>query len=272
MGDHGFHLGQFGMPFDMRTHYDFDLRIPLVVSGPGIPKNVTNPTPVVSLDFAPTFLDMAGIRVEDDDLSGQNVDGKSFLESIKDESIDKSNFSRVFLVEYEGEGRHYHIDEGCSQYDTGEFYGCYTDFGCKCVDVKNNTYDCVRTLSTTENSIYCKFETNSRGIYNYEMYNLTADPFQLDNILIEVEKWADRESRENFHIYNAGLEFLKKCAGSSCNLGDTDFEKIVIYEVYYILPGSSHFRSFFAAFVLAAVFSSFYVAFRKYRSSRHRFV
>ena len=33
--DHGYHLGQFGMPYDMRQPYEFDIRIPLLLKGPG---------------------------------------------------------------------------------------------------------------------------------------------------------------------------------------------------------------------------------------------
>lgn len=34
----------------------------------------------------------------------------------------------------------------CSKWDTGEFYICYSDFGCRCVDTLNNTYTCLRTI------------------------------------------------------------------------------------------------------------------------------
>ena len=32
--DHGYHTGQFSLPYDKRQMYDFDLRIPLLVRGP----------------------------------------------------------------------------------------------------------------------------------------------------------------------------------------------------------------------------------------------
>ena len=40
--------GQFGMPFDKRQLYDFDVRVPLMVRGPGI---ATGQTSMVQLEL-----------------------------------------------------------------------------------------------------------------------------------------------------------------------------------------------------------------------------
>jgi arylsulfatase A-like enzyme len=37
---HGFHLGEFGMVMDKRLPYETDIRIPMIVRGPGIPRQV----------------------------------------------------------------------------------------------------------------------------------------------------------------------------------------------------------------------------------------
>ena len=34
--DHGYHTGQFSLPYDKRQPYEFDLRIPLLMRGPGV--------------------------------------------------------------------------------------------------------------------------------------------------------------------------------------------------------------------------------------------
>jgi N-acetylglucosamine-6-sulfatase len=38
--DNGFHLGQFRQPFDKRTLYEADIRVPMVIRGPGVTKNL----------------------------------------------------------------------------------------------------------------------------------------------------------------------------------------------------------------------------------------
>ena len=58
--DNGFHLGQNGMGRGKGTPYDTDVRVPLLVTGPGVVpgarKEVTS-----NIDLAPTFEELAGL-------------------------------------------------------------------------------------------------------------------------------------------------------------------------------------------------------------------
>lgn len=59
--DQGFYLGEHGW-FDKRWMYEESLRMPLIVSWPGVTKPGSRQTQLVqNIDYAPTFLDMAGI-------------------------------------------------------------------------------------------------------------------------------------------------------------------------------------------------------------------
>lgn len=75
-------MGQFSMPADKRLPYETDIRVPLLVVGntdestanqtAGIRRTIDSLT-VVSIDLAPTVLDMAGIPIPAD------MDGVSLL-------------------------------------------------------------------------------------------------------------------------------------------------------------------------------------------------
>uniref|UniRef100_A0A452HS10 N-acetylglucosamine-6-sulfatase n=1 Tax=Gopherus agassizii TaxID=38772 RepID=A0A452HS10_9SAUR len=72
--DNGYHAGQFSLPIDKRQLYEFDIRVPLLVRGPGIKANQTRLEPILNIDLGPTFLDIAGLNV-----SQTAMDGQSFL-------------------------------------------------------------------------------------------------------------------------------------------------------------------------------------------------
>ena len=57
---------------------------------------------------------------------------------------------------------------------------CLGEWDCKCQDVANNTYFCIRKITKSENSIYCRFEDNEDFI---EVYDLNEDPYQLNNLM-----------------------------------------------------------------------------------------
>lgn len=58
--DNGSMWGAHGL-VDKRNGYEESVRVPMVVSGPGIPKGVRSEARIRNLDLAPTFLAMAGV-------------------------------------------------------------------------------------------------------------------------------------------------------------------------------------------------------------------
>lgn len=70
--DQGFYLGDHGW-FDKRFMYEESYRMPLVVRWPGNTKpGSVNGDLVSNLDFAETFLDMAGVEIPDD-MQGESI-------------------------------------------------------------------------------------------------------------------------------------------------------------------------------------------------------
>ena len=71
--DNGFQIGEHGL-IDKRTAYQPSVRVPLIVYEPGtVPAGKTNPGRIRNLDFAPTFLELAGVPAP------KQFEGKSAL-------------------------------------------------------------------------------------------------------------------------------------------------------------------------------------------------
>mgnify|MGYP003308802210 CR=1 FL=1 len=70
--DQGFYMGEHGL-YDKRFMYEEALRTPLIVSWPGhIEAGTSTDAMIQNIDYAPTILDMAGVRTPED------MDGTSF--------------------------------------------------------------------------------------------------------------------------------------------------------------------------------------------------
>ncbi|KAK7891837.1 hypothetical protein WMY93_023800 [Mugilogobius chulae] len=194
--DNGYHTGQFSLPLDKRQLYDFDIRVPLMVRGPLIKPNQTSQMLVANVDLGPTMLDIAGYNV-----SKTQMDGMSFL-PIMEGLMNSSSWRTDILVEYEGEGSNV-SDPACPLLGPG-VSECFPD--CVCEDSYNNTYACVRTVAPSANLQYCEFDDNEVFV---EVYNMTADPFQLTNVARSIEQ-------EVLEKMNRRLMMLQSCSGQSC--------------------------------------------------------
>merc|ERR1712150_258341 len=90
--------------------------------------------------------------------------------------------------------------------------------GCKCQDSKNNTYNCLRTLSDIENLLLCQFEDD---VGYQELYNLQGDPHQLHNLYDSRSRSMGNQEFINidFESKSDDLQKLITCSGyQECNL------------------------------------------------------
>ena len=62
--DHGLAVGQHGL-LGKQNMYDHSVRVPFIVSGPGVKENETNDEPIYLQDVMPTTLDLAGVTKPD---------------------------------------------------------------------------------------------------------------------------------------------------------------------------------------------------------------
>lgn len=80
-GDNGLAIGNHGL-MGKQNHYEHSIRVPLVISGPGIPKGEIRDQYVYLMDIYPTICDILGIEVPD------SVEGKSFKKCIEDKDYE----------------------------------------------------------------------------------------------------------------------------------------------------------------------------------------
>jgi len=131
--DQGFYLGEHGW-FDKRWMYEESLRTPLLMHWPGtIESGSVNEEDIVSnLDFAPTFLDIAGEPVPDD------MQGRSLVPVAKGLTpSDWRDYHYYHYYESGGHGvpRHYGVTDGRyklirfpePRHDTWELYDLQSD-------------------------------------------------------------------------------------------------------------------------------------------------
>jgi len=91
--DNGYHLGQHRLQPGKQTPYDSDVRVPLIVRGPGVvPGSVA--AMAMNVDLAPTFAALAGVRAPD------FVDGQSLVPLLHG-SV-PAQWRDAVLVEHEG--------------------------------------------------------------------------------------------------------------------------------------------------------------------------
>lgn len=92
--DNGFHQGQHRLNSGKSTPYEEDIKLPLVVIGPGIKPGSTIDALSANVDYAPTFAEIAGIDTPD------FVDGRSFLPLLKGEK--PKSWRKLLLLEFNG--------------------------------------------------------------------------------------------------------------------------------------------------------------------------
>jgi len=92
--DNGFQIGEHGL-IDKRTAYEPSVRVPMIMVEPGtVPAGVVNTGRIRNLDYAPTFLDLAGVE------RPAQFEGQSAWPLITGKILDKDWKAPDFIYEY----------------------------------------------------------------------------------------------------------------------------------------------------------------------------
>ncbi|HMR33613.1 MAG TPA: sulfatase [Geminicoccaceae bacterium] len=137
--DNGFHQGEHRMFFGKTTAYEEDIRVPMILRGPGVPEGVRIKPFVLNNDLAPTFAAMAGVTPP------SFVDGRNFLPAVEDQT---RPWRQAFMTERRQGERHELT--GTAKFDalrTAEW--TYVEYG----NGERELYDLIRDPYQVQNQI-----------------------------------------------------------------------------------------------------------------------
>ena len=141
--DQGWYLGEHGW-FDKRWMYEESLKTPLLVRWPGVVEaGSTNDAIVSNLDFAETFLDVAGLDVPSD------MQGRSLVPILRGHTPE--DWRTTF---------YYHYYENPGAHNVARHYG-----------VTDGTHKLIRY-----------YALEGEKINDWEMFDLSKDPNELNSV------------------------------------------------------------------------------------------
>jgi arylsulfatase A-like enzyme len=145
--DNGYHMGEYTLGAGKQTAYDTDIRVPLIMAGPGIPAGTRNSDMAENIDLRPTFEQLAGATTP------PGVDGHSLVPLLHGERVPWRTYA---LIEHAHPG--YTVRDPDRQGRVGG---------------DPPSYRAIRT----KNFVYVRYATGDR-----EYYNLVTDPYELHDL------------------------------------------------------------------------------------------
>jgi N-acetylglucosamine-6-sulfatase len=98
--DQGFYLGEHGW-YDKRWMFEESLEMPFIIKWPGtIKPGIRSEALIQNIDYAPTFLDVAGAAIPDD------MQGVSLVPVLKNEGKAPADWRDAIYYQYSGEATH----------------------------------------------------------------------------------------------------------------------------------------------------------------------
>jgi arylsulfatase A-like enzyme len=144
--DNGFHMGDYRLMPGKMTAFDTDIRVPLVVVGPGVPAGTSTDAMAENIDLADTFAAIGGTKLASD--------GRSLLPLLNGEH--PADWRNAALIEHHGPDQN----------------GADPDFQ-RSASGNPRTYEAMRT----RDFLYVEYNNGET-----EFYDLVRDPFELHNL------------------------------------------------------------------------------------------
>jgi N-acetylglucosamine-6-sulfatase len=174
--DNGLHMGEHRLRSGKQTAYDTDIKVPLIVTGPGVPLGAQVSQLTENVDLNPTFQELAGVKPPG------SVDGQSLVPLIHGHPED--DWRQAVLIE------HHHSaskkgDPDAAPKNAGD----------------PPSYEAIRTAD----AVYIEYVDGER-----EYYALKSDPDELRNLAPSLSA----DQRASLHKTLTALEHCK--GSSAC--------------------------------------------------------
>jgi N-acetylglucosamine-6-sulfatase len=206
--DNGFHLGEHRLGAGKWTPYEEDIRVPLIVRGPGVPVGRTLHHMVLNNDLAPTFADLAGAKTP------SFVDGRSLGPLLTDDPTPLKDWRKRFVIESvaerSGVAQPPFINESTvAPLLTGDplpknWRRTSTDSAQLGEDWGRAWMKALRT----SDYLYVEYKTGE-----HELYDLRKDPYELQNEYAS----ASPELKQRLE---AQLDALRQCEAEECRAAE----------------------------------------------------
>ena len=174
--DNGLHLGEYRLTAGKLSAFDTDVRVPLIVTGPGIPAGRVSHAEVQNIDLAPTFEQLAGLTPD------PSADGESIVSLLHGHR--PAGSPTLALIEHHGVDFTAYQTDPDRQPVTGG---------------RVPTYNALRSAQFT----YVHYQNGQR-----EYYDRRTDPYEIDNLIHHL-------SPERIHTLDRWLAALISCSGSA---------------------------------------------------------
>jgi len=187
--DNGFHMGQHRMVSGKGMPYEEDIRVPLIIRGPGVRKNAVRDELTSIIDLAPTFAEIAGTQMSN------LVDGRSLLPLLGIRWPGATWRQSMLLEHYTAPSAQENesLSASLEPPDPGDLQQealkqSIPDY----TGLRTARYSYIQRIGTAR-----------------ELYDIINDPYQLEN------QWqnADPQFQEELRVF---LEAYQQCAGASC--------------------------------------------------------
>ncbi len=192
LADNGYHLGQHRLPMGKGTPYEEDIRVPLIVRGPGVPAGVVRNELTAMIDLAPTLAELGGGAL------AHQPDGRSLVPLLHS-SAPAASWRQALLIEHFRDAT-LHVPEREADWEPLE----PMDVAMHNIDQQQAAYTALRTA---------RYTYIERPGFDHELYDLASDPHQV------FSRWRETPAAMRAQI-RSFLAPLTTCVGATCRMMD----------------------------------------------------